>query len=394
MKGKLHCAYLNLDILARNALRMAQYNQHVRQERNNPNGEENQPIVDQSVPLPIPTNDIKLVPHYQNGYGPYPVISTPQVINPYSYVVQQPVIQVPQIPHPPQVGQVPIPQGPGVPQVPQVPIIYSMEVQQPSNTVQLQRATPNGNYPLAPGLAIQMAQPYFPSQAPNTLYPPPPPPPPQQHIYSQHPRTTHHMNQHLLSPPNHTVDKIHSHPQQQQSATSSSSSSSLQIENQPHHKPLEGRDLKSQSTNSNSSYQHQLSTLLQANKQHPGVQQSSAYTSVYTDIPKHHQTPGIVSSLHTELNTLSQVPMVPGISPIVNNPNIVENKSVIPLITSDSKLTANAGNNNTKQISTLPPLKRDETGANKDKELRLPSINNLRSENETDKKPEILKLLS
>lgn len=33
VKGKLHCAYLNLDAPARNALRMAQYNQNLRQDR-------------------------------------------------------------------------------------------------------------------------------------------------------------------------------------------------------------------------------------------------------------------------------------------------------------------------------------------------------------------------
>lgn len=33
IKGKLHCAYLNLDNQARNALRLAQYNQSMRQER-------------------------------------------------------------------------------------------------------------------------------------------------------------------------------------------------------------------------------------------------------------------------------------------------------------------------------------------------------------------------
>ncbi|RLV92018.1 hypothetical protein JA1_003369 [Spathaspora sp. JA1] len=35
LKGKLHCAYLNLDTNARNALRMAQYNQNIRQEKLN-----------------------------------------------------------------------------------------------------------------------------------------------------------------------------------------------------------------------------------------------------------------------------------------------------------------------------------------------------------------------
>ena len=33
LKGKLHCAYLNLDNNARNALRVAQYNQTIRQEK-------------------------------------------------------------------------------------------------------------------------------------------------------------------------------------------------------------------------------------------------------------------------------------------------------------------------------------------------------------------------
>ena len=33
LKGKLHCAYLHLDVPARNALRMAQYNQNLRQDR-------------------------------------------------------------------------------------------------------------------------------------------------------------------------------------------------------------------------------------------------------------------------------------------------------------------------------------------------------------------------
>lgn len=38
LKGKLHCAYLNLDNNARNALRIAQYNQNIRQEKLDSNG--------------------------------------------------------------------------------------------------------------------------------------------------------------------------------------------------------------------------------------------------------------------------------------------------------------------------------------------------------------------
>lgn len=43
VKGKLHCAYLNLDAPARNALRMAQYNQNLRQDRHDEPKKEKDP---------------------------------------------------------------------------------------------------------------------------------------------------------------------------------------------------------------------------------------------------------------------------------------------------------------------------------------------------------------
>lgn len=52
LKGKLHCAYLNLDAPARNALRMAQYNQNLRQDKLLQDGDENGPSMDLLTSLP------------------------------------------------------------------------------------------------------------------------------------------------------------------------------------------------------------------------------------------------------------------------------------------------------------------------------------------------------
>lgn len=63
LKGKLHCAYLNLDPTARNALRMAQYNQNVRGDRpgdddqpiTNPVSSTTGPVPNPSAPIPNPS---------------------------------------------------------------------------------------------------------------------------------------------------------------------------------------------------------------------------------------------------------------------------------------------------------------------------------------------------
>lgn len=51
VKGKLHCAYLNLDAPARNALRMAQYNQNLRQDGSKDKKDDKKEVV---IPAPMP----------------------------------------------------------------------------------------------------------------------------------------------------------------------------------------------------------------------------------------------------------------------------------------------------------------------------------------------------
>lgn len=67
VKGKLHCAYLNLDAPARNALRMAQYNQNLRQDRND---DPHQGGKEQPKELLIAKDRVPPPPHYA-GFVPY-----------------------------------------------------------------------------------------------------------------------------------------------------------------------------------------------------------------------------------------------------------------------------------------------------------------------------------
>ncbi|CUM62840.1 uncharacterized protein PRCAT00000398001 [Priceomyces carsonii] len=165
-KGKLHCAYLNLDGPARNALRMAQYNQNLRQDKleverpqrsrsitsapienaNNVSGTSDSSIAnyshhmipDVSIPRPVSSAGVPgdpLIqtyghtigaPHqYPNGQPafavPYPIVQSQlqvqshqqaQVIqSPYGPIIQlQPLTAVPTYP-------VPVPQS--------IPLVYS-----------------------------------------------------------------------------------------------------------------------------------------------------------------------------------------------------------------------------------------------------------------------------
>lgn len=74
VKGKLQCAYLNLDAPARNALRMAQYNQNLRQDRHEDGGSESAKDAesgDEAFKDPSARTPSVHVDPYYPGYVPY-----------------------------------------------------------------------------------------------------------------------------------------------------------------------------------------------------------------------------------------------------------------------------------------------------------------------------------
>ncbi|CCE72578.1 Piso0_000163 [Millerozyma farinosa CBS 7064] len=95
LKGKLHCAYLNLDANARNALRMAQYNQNVRQEKSE----------DDAVPGGVVGPDPSVHPPHQPSHLPVPAQEgVPGGPYPVPYSIVQPHGQMAQPPYVPYVS--------------------------------------------------------------------------------------------------------------------------------------------------------------------------------------------------------------------------------------------------------------------------------------------------
>lgn len=93
VKGKLHCAYLNLDAPARNALRMAQFNQSIRHDK-----EELQKPPDQPEPFLPPGQTSQFYPVYMQAPPPNqpppdagPMVAQQLVNSPYGPVVHYPV---------------------------------------------------------------------------------------------------------------------------------------------------------------------------------------------------------------------------------------------------------------------------------------------------------------
>ncbi|KAI5970070.1 hypothetical protein CANMA_000894 [Candida margitis] len=98
LKGKLHCAYLNLDNHARSALRMAQYNQNMRQERSetdNLTDEQQQQQQQQQINPPLIQQQSQNGPILASVPGappPPPPPGVPLMANSGSFItVQQPI---------------------------------------------------------------------------------------------------------------------------------------------------------------------------------------------------------------------------------------------------------------------------------------------------------------
>lgn len=141
VKGKLHCAYLNLDAPARNALRMAQFNQNLRQDR-----------IEESAALapeapdparePAPDRSYAATEYYQR-FVPYAV--------PLKGLAMQPMQQLPAIPHVPLQTplqlhlQVPLQLGPQM--APQLPLQIPVTPSYPMVAIQ---SIPAPSYPLMP----------------------------------------------------------------------------------------------------------------------------------------------------------------------------------------------------------------------------------------------------
>mmetsp|Transcript_8085 Transcript_8085/g.8024 ORF Transcript_8085/g.8024 Transcript_8085/m.8024 type:complete len:346 (+) Transcript_8085:156-1193(+) len=146
LKGKLHCAYLNLDSNARNALRMAQYNQHLRQDR--PDNEKS-PQSSSASPNEVILNTNAPQTTFT---VPYPIIQT--TATPVNMTQQDHVIQSP---YGPLVSLQPIQQqmtNMAIPysQVPMVqsavPVIYSNP--QPMTHIQNGHPVPLPSVSVAP----------------------------------------------------------------------------------------------------------------------------------------------------------------------------------------------------------------------------------------------------
>lgn len=94
LKGKLHCAYLNLDTNARSALRMAQYNQHLRQDRMESDKSPIQSGPNTTNTSPSPNDVLVNNGGPQQGFAvPYPILqttSTPVNIPQQAHVIQSP----------------------------------------------------------------------------------------------------------------------------------------------------------------------------------------------------------------------------------------------------------------------------------------------------------------
>lgn len=149
-KGKLHCAYLNLDSSARSALRMAQHNQNIRQDRpphetDDPQpgpagphmpmavhtlpGQDPQTVVIHSQPPPAPGSMVaanasspsgSIAPSGHSFAVPYPLIQGSMAVPP-QHVIQSPygpLVSIQPIGGPIQYSQMPVMAG-------QVPVIYS-----------------------------------------------------------------------------------------------------------------------------------------------------------------------------------------------------------------------------------------------------------------------------
>lgn len=174
VKGKLHCAYLNLDAPARNALRMAQFNQNLRHDRHEEPMLLPMDMPDPARDRPMPPPEMMRDPRaefYPGGFVPYaraPVKGPQMGPSPYPMVQLQPMpvapVQYPPVSvrmmAPPQgvympseqmvlvhddrydymqrVPSVQVGQVPQVPQVPQVtqPISQVPQVSPPQLTMQ------------------------------------------------------------------------------------------------------------------------------------------------------------------------------------------------------------------------------------------------------------------
>lgn len=128
LKGKLHCAYLNLDSNARNALRMAQYNQNLRndkfEESNDKSSSDNSPNPNPNAKNPSTSNSST------NLSGSSGNNVTPQVTDPQQHLMtpgtnnnsNQNVYPVVQIPYPVYSNVNGVPMVQTVPQMVTVPL--------------------------------------------------------------------------------------------------------------------------------------------------------------------------------------------------------------------------------------------------------------------------------
>lgn len=143
VKGKLHCAYLNLDAPARNALRMAQYNQNLRQDGAKEKKDEKKEVLNvHPTPIPQlppqPMAPVSMPPNQYPAFLPYHVVPKPEPVIGLPQILAQPppgtAATVIQSPYGPLVLFQPVAVPPGAPidpvaysavkVVPPLPVVY------------------------------------------------------------------------------------------------------------------------------------------------------------------------------------------------------------------------------------------------------------------------------
>lgn len=196
VKGKLHCAYLNLDVPARNALRMAQYNQNLRHDR------PDEPFADKDdldrpqlyqpqVAMPFAPHPMAMAqpqnpPFVQSPYGPMVPFQVNQMQPSYSMPIQV-MPQMPMYQNQDQPVPFLFPQQPPLMTLPpatDVPQDYSMlRPSQPPTAFVTANASPaigqnqNPPQPSQPGLLVPLplqpgSSPSHPAFTPSVQNPP------------------------------------------------------------------------------------------------------------------------------------------------------------------------------------------------------------------------------
>lgn len=165
-KGKLHCAYMNLDLSARSALRMAQHNQNIRQDRHAHDHDDALSLAPSIVPATTSPLSGTIPPAGGSFAVPYPILQAAPMGVPPQHVIQSPygpLVSIQPLSGPLQYSQMPVMAG-------QVPVIYSqVPVVSDAQMHQAPQSLPMQPVVSMPGSGPALAQEYVPLSARSSI---------------------------------------------------------------------------------------------------------------------------------------------------------------------------------------------------------------------------------